>query len=83
MRLITEELMWLQAKGVDICQPDGSVQNVRVQLLIPISDYPGMSSILGSSIKQQPATYACPRTWHHGTRVANMKTFYDPHIKYV
>ncbi len=82
MELIVDELLYLQLHGLELKDPiTHSMCTIRVQLLFPMSDYPGMRSILGRYIKQHPAPYACPRTWHSGTHIHHMKTFYHTHAK--
>lgn len=81
MSLITDELLLLKIRGVDVRTPEGEQLNVRVQLLIPTTDYPWMSTLLGSFVKQSPAVFADPRTWHGGVHVHHLKTIYHSHAK--
>ena len=66
--------------GIDFGRA-GRVRGVQGGLTVPISDYPGMHSLLGKFLPQAPTRYACPCTWHRGVHAVPGKTVYDPHTK--
>lgn len=79
MELITDELIYLQQVGV--ATPDGHVR-VKVQLLFPTSDYPGLKSVWGKLVKKSPSPFACYKSWFCGIQVPSYKTVYDTHARY-
>ncbi len=77
-----DELLYLQLHGVDVDDPvTGLRETIKVQLTFPVSDFPGMRALLGKHIKLHPSRHACPRTWHSGTHVHQVKCFYHNHSK--
>lgn len=78
---MTDELLYLRTRGMELQTPQGHDLTVRVQLLVPTTDYPWMSTLLGPSVKQCPAPFADPRTWHGGQTLNRLKTIYHTHAK--
>jgi len=54
---------------------------VYVELISIFSDYRGLAMIVGPSIKQAPAAYACFKSWHHGKFIPGYKMIYLVHAK--
>lgn len=81
MELIVDEFVDLYINGVAGKDAFGQPFKVYPHLLFPISDYPGLGSILGSSMKQQPTKHACYVTWHAGALYVGYKRIYDTHAK--
>jgi len=82
LELITDELLYLQRIGVEVEVPHGLVR-VKVQLLFPTSDYPGLKAVWGKLVKQAPSPFADYKSWFCGTSVPSFKTVYDTHARYV
>lgn len=81
LALIVDELLDLYIHGVTTHDESGRPFKVYVQLLFPIADYPGLGSILGSTMKQAPTKYACYLTWHAGDHCPGYKRIYGTHAK--
>jgi len=79
LEAITDQLLHMWVKGVTVTRSDGSQLTIRMKLLFPISDYPGLGSLFGPHMKQSPTIFADYKTWHGGERVPNYKTVYDCH----
>lgn len=55
--------------------------NVKVVLIAIFSDYRGLASIVGPSIKQAPAKYGCLKSWLLGKTVPGYKTICNIHAE--
>lgn len=81
MQLIVDELRYLQLHGLELLDPRSHEPiTVKLRLLFPLSDYPGLMSILGRHFKQSPAPHACPRSSFAGV-TGGAKTIYNTHAK--
>lgn len=82
LELITDELMYLRYKGVQVqdASRGGHKCTVKAALLFGRSDYRGWEDIVGDAMTGAPARVgACYRCWHSGKSFPNYKTVYQTH----
>ena len=73
LALVVDELIFLEGHGIQVQVPGGPLVTVKVRLLFPIADYPGLGSLLGDKIKQWPTFFADYRSWFAGPRNATLR----------